>query len=239
MKKLRINLTVEELDNKTNYLDKERYIEKVKIDKEINLFEERITWIYNERLEEIKDENIYQVMSWLGELMQEDEDFVKKHGKSILICFRCAMVLNKEEEEGKFKENNQGFKGMCWECEEEQIRISEEIANEYAMQEEITENINEVNYQEIMEIEGNQEIDEEIERDITMTESEDEVEEIIKSERLQILIAELEKPRKNISEEVLTENGENLSLKQLYQKIRRRDQTLLEDYYYLGKKFKE
>jgi hypothetical protein len=63
MKKLRINLTIEELNNKTNYLDEERYIKKVKIDKEINLFEERITQIYNEGLEEIRDENIYQVMS--------------------------------------------------------------------------------------------------------------------------------------------------------------------------------
>jgi hypothetical protein len=171
--------------------------------------------------------------------MQEDEDFVKKHGKSILICFGCAMILNKEKEEEKFKENNRRFEGMCWKYEEEQIRISEEIANELTIQEEITENINEVNHQEIMEIEDNQEIDGEIERDITMTESEDKVKKIIKSERLQILIAELEKPRKNISEEVLTENGENLSLKQLCQKIRRRDQTLLEDYYYLGKKFKE
>jgi hypothetical protein len=239
MEKLRINLIVEELNNKTNYLDKERYIEKVKIVKEINLFEERITRIYNEGLEEIRNEDMYQVMSWLGELMQEDEDFVKRHGKNMSICFGCAMVLNKEEEEEKFKENNQRFEGMCWECEEEQIRISEETANELTMQEEITENINEVNHQEIMEIEGNQEIDEEIERDIIMTESEDEVEEIIKSERLQILIAELKKPRKNISEEILTENGENLSLKQLCQRIRRRNQTLLEDYYYLGKKFKE
>jgi hypothetical protein len=184
IKKLRINLTIEELNNKMNYLDKERYIEKVKIDKEINLFEKRITQIYNEGLEEIKDENIYQVMSWLEELMQEDKDFIKKHGKNILICFGCAMVLNKKEEEEKFKENNQRFEEMCWECEEEQIRISEEIANELTIQEEITENINEVNHQEIMEIEGNQEIDEETERDITMTESEDKVGEIIKSVRL-------------------------------------------------------
>ena len=74
--------------------------------------------------------------------------------------------------------------------------------------------------------------------DREMSESEPESEEeVIQSEKLQILISKLNQKKEKINERIMEESGENLSLKQLCQRIRRRNQMLLEDYYYVGEKF--
>ncbi|RGB23855.1 hypothetical protein C1646_773908 [Rhizophagus diaphanus] len=75
-------------------------------------------------------------------------------------------------------------------------------------------------------------------RNESMNESEGE-EEVIQSEKLQVLINKLSRKKERINEVIMEQDEKELSLRQLCQKIRRRNQMLVTDYYYMGEKFKE
>jgi hypothetical protein len=128
------------------------------------------------------------------------------------------------------------------------IEYNIEIRNERSIiSEDVNEGIVEKDNEEIRKDKEIDNIDRISEEELNMTEESEkeenviieESEEEIISENFQILVNGLKKIRGNIDERILIEDGDELSLKQICQRIRRKNQLLLEDYYYLGKKIGE
>jgi Acyl-CoA reductase (LuxC) len=142
---------------------------------------------------------------------------------------RIVEITGKMEEDQEMNEENDERNGITEEenLENENKFKEVKIGDHQTSDQEIHEESNSEN--EDKETENTEMDDSELENE----------EEIIQSERLQILINKLNQKMEKINDEVMEERSENLSLKQLCQRIRRRNQMLLEDYYYVGEKFKE
>lgn len=169
---------------------------------------------YNEKGEYLEKWNVtYEIV------IEELENIKEK--------VRIMEITNEMEENQEINEDND-------ESDESTEEENSESENEVK---EVNIGNHRIDDQEIHEENSSESGNREIE-DTEMSENESENEgEVIQSEKLQILINKLNQRREKINEEIMEESGENLSLKQLCQRIRRRSQMLLEDYYYVGEKF--
>jgi hypothetical protein len=230
MLKFKVKLVFQELKVNKGFVKKKIDLKRNEIEREIEIFEGEDIELY-EGLK--KDDDIIERMELIYKLNEKEKEYRKRtHKVKTPLCHECLYPINEEQIREELKKIGKKFRGYCEDCE---VEMGLEIRKIVEMNEDEDMIIEENSNEEIMPVqELGDDGDESMMGEIRPIE-------IIQSEKLQILIYELEQKREIIvnEEEIMLENGENLSLKQLCQRIRRREQTLFEDYYYLEKKFEE
>jgi hypothetical protein len=230
MLKFKVKLVFQELKVNEGFVKRKIDLERNEIEREIEIFEGEDVELY-EGLK--RDDDIIERMELIYELNKKEEEYRKRtHEVKTPLCHECLYPINERQVREELEKIGKEFRGYCEDCE---VEIGLEIGEIVRMNGDEDMIIEENSNEEIMLV---QELGDDGDESMM---GEIRPEEIIQSEKLQILIHELKRKREIIvnEEEIMLEDGENLSLKQLCQRIRRREQALFEDYYYLGKKFEE
>ncbi|CAB4421400.1 unnamed protein product [Rhizophagus irregularis] len=125
MLKVKFILTINELEINKAYVEKKRNTEENQIEKEFDIFETEDVELY----EKLKDDrDIIERMELAYQLKLKEKLFKERNGTNMIICYKCLMPINIEQQKEDLSEIGKEFKGYCLDCEKEmEFEINDEV----------------------------------------------------------------------------------------------------------------
>ncbi|RGB38633.1 hypothetical protein C1646_755435 [Rhizophagus diaphanus] len=125
MLKVKFTLIINELEINEAYVGRKRNIEENQIEKEFDILKTKDIELY----EKLKgDGNIIERMELAYQLDLKEKQFKERNGINIMICYKCLMPINTEQQKGDLLENGKEFRGYCLDCEKEmEFEINDEV----------------------------------------------------------------------------------------------------------------
>ena len=225
MLKVKFTLTINELEINEAYVGRKRNTKENRIEKEFNIVENKDIELY-EKLK--NNENIIERMELAYQLDLKENLFKKRNGANTMICYKCLMPINTEQQKEDLSEIGKEFRGYCLDCEKEmEFEINDGVV-EITMDEERAIVMEEV-IDQTMTDESNGESESE--------ENDEETEEEIvrRSKVFKELLKDLSIP--TVEEPLEEEYDEEVTLDKLFMKAVKESREAVKYWYKVGRLF--
>ncbi|RIA80880.1 hypothetical protein C1645_837907 [Glomus cerebriforme] len=127
IKENKVQIIISEIEINEEYIGKKRSNKENIIEKEFNVNDSKDIVIY----EGLNDnEDIIEKIKIAYELNKKEKMFKQRHGKNIIVCFGCSMIINVKEEKEELLLMKKEFRSYYTDCEKEELEVMDEILQE-------------------------------------------------------------------------------------------------------------